>query len=77
MIVSSVVKEQFEKAAPKSSPKKPRLNEKTKLRAYSNRLEKDDLLEFLELKSHCREGEDLSDLRISKSRFSGDMFLGC
>lgn len=77
MIVSGVVKEQFEKASPKRPPKKPRLSENTRLRTHTDSLEMEDFLELSELRSHHYQGDDLSGIRVSKAIFSGDMFLGC
>lgn len=77
MIVTSMIKEQFEKASPKKPPTKPRLDEAANLKERAELLEKEDVLELSVLKSHFSEELDLSGLQISKSLFSGETFLGC
>lgn len=77
LIVSGIVKEQFDKASPKRPPRKPKLAESARLRVHADPLEKDGFLEFSQLRSRHYHGDDLSGLQVSKVLFSGGMFLGC
>ena len=76
MILTSMIKEQFEKASPKKPPVKPRLDEAANLRAVVEPLERESAIELSVLKSHCCEGADLSGLQVLKTLFSGATFIG-